>query len=65
MLSKPVKTAVNRFAHAQGAKHAEITKQRVMAALEALRADGVTQAELLQRIEGIAATEGEGAPSAG
>ena len=60
MLSKPVKTAVNRFAHAQGAKHAEITKQRVMAALEALRADGATHAELLAYIAAWAAGSKEG-----
>jgi len=54
MLPKPVKTAVNRFSHAQGAKHAEITKQRVMAALEALRQnEKMTAAELIARIEGI------------
>lgn len=64
MLPKPVVSAVNRFAHAQGMKYAEVTKQRVLAALEAMRADGVTQAELIQRIEGIAATT-EGVPSAG
>lgn len=54
MLPKPVKTAVNRFAHAQGMKHAEVTKQRVMAALEALRqTEKMTPAELIARIEGI------------
>jgi len=54
MLPKPVKTAVNRFSHAQGMKHAEITKQRVMAALEALRqTEKMTPAELIARIEGI------------
>ena len=55
MLPKPVKTAVNRFSHAQGMKHAEVTRARVMAALESMRADGLTQAELIQRIDGVAA----------
>ena len=54
MLPKPVKTAVNRFCHAQGMKRAEITRARVMAALESMRADGLTQAELIQRIDGVA-----------
>jgi metal-dependent HD superfamily phosphatase/phosphodiesterase len=54
MLPKPIRTAVNRFAHAQGTKHAEITRNRVIAALEALRANGMTQDELLQHVEGIA-----------
>ena len=62
MLPKPVVSAVNKFAHAQGMKHAAVTKLKVLAALEALRSDGVTQAELIQRIEGIAT---EGAPFTG
>ena len=62
MLPKPIRTAVNRFAHAQGTKHAEITRNRVIAALEALRANGMTQADLLQHVEGIAATPEEKEP---
>ena len=49
--------AANRAAHAAGMRHAEITRSRVLAALEALRADGLTQAELLQYVEGITKTE--------
>jgi len=55
MLPKPIRTAVNRAAHAAGMRHAEITRSRVLAALEALRADGLT--ELLQHVEGITKTE--------
>jgi hypothetical protein len=60
MLSKPVKTAVNRFAHAQGAKHAEITRSRVLAALEALQGTGATHAELLAYIAAWAPGPKEG-----
>jgi hypothetical protein len=63
MFTRTVKQAVNRFAHAQGMRHSEIVKQRVLAALEAMRADGSTQAELLQHVEGIAATPEEKEPT--
>ena len=51
---KTSQPSYDRFCHAQGMKRAEITRASVMAVLESMRADGLTQAELIQRIDGVA-----------
>lgn len=50
-LPRPLRTALNRRAHAEGLAHAELVKRRLTAELEALRDGGATYAELCQHLE--------------
>jgi hypothetical protein len=50
MMPKTVRTALNRFSHAEGISHADATKQRLTAELEALRANGASIEQMLAYI---------------
>lgn len=50
MIDRSLRTAVNTMAHAEGQRHADEVKRRVMAELEAMQGTGATHAELLAYI---------------
>jgi hypothetical protein len=51
MLPRLIKTDLNKRSHAAGLRHAQITRQRVEAALLAMRADGATVPDMLEKLD--------------
>lgn len=51
MLPRDLKAALNRYAHAEGQRHAEAVKTRLLADLERMKSAGASLADLLAHIE--------------
>ncbi len=61
MLSKAIRTVVNRWAHAVGTAHGETARMQAMAELEAMREAGANHDDLLAHARRLSSRPGDAA----